>query len=391
MPGYPGATPRESLSDKIHDLAKAFSNTAGTLSNQYTSLNKATNGLLNGTNPWQGKGANAFSDSWQSFGKYMQSLEDSCNSTSRSLNKMANKISDIENQQAWAALLTIVGGVATVVSLAASIAQLGLDPFTDGLTAFFGTFTEQEGADVLGVSEDVTQADSQAATELQTIEDDLANSPEITGPAPTTPGEPDISPVSPQNLDNMTLSAKFDDAANNMTVQEWEQWIDDYTFDYTPPANEGMDGVEDMNGAPAVNGCAPSAVKMLLEDNGMQASDQQIMNAVGYNPASGSSAGNIANGMRQLGFPNATYNPGMTLNQLENETAQGKPVIVGLNLSTNPNVPNAGHAVVVDGFVDNPDLGTMVQIRDPYFVPPKSYMLPLQAFQGYWQFGGITY
>lgn len=50
-PFYHSSPLPESLSDHVLDLINAFSSAATVLSGQYTTLNKATNGLLDGTNP----------------------------------------------------------------------------------------------------------------------------------------------------------------------------------------------------------------------------------------------------------------------------------------------------------------------------------------------------
>src|SRR5262249_18037046 len=142
-----------SLADHLRDLANAFASAAGVLSQHYTDLNKATNGLLDGTYPWQGQGATSFSNTWQMFGKYMQELQKACEDTHNSLIKYANKLDDVEAEQAWNILLTIVGGILTIVSFAAAIAEFGLNPFVDGFTALIGTFTEQEGSDIVNVAE----------------------------------------------------------------------------------------------------------------------------------------------------------------------------------------------------------------------------------------------
>ncbi|MGH2506857.1 MAG: hypothetical protein ACRDHZ_05510, partial [Ktedonobacteraceae bacterium] len=91
----------ESLSDHIRDLAGAFASTASVLSEQYTNLNNATSGILDGTYPWLGQGATNFSDSWKLFGEYMQSLQKACEDTHNSLIKFAGKLDDFECQKEW--------------------------------------------------------------------------------------------------------------------------------------------------------------------------------------------------------------------------------------------------------------------------------------------------
>jgi uncharacterized protein YukE len=205
-----GSRPPESLSQKIQDLAIQFSNVAGVLSEQHDTLNNATNGLLDGTCPWQGKGASAFSDAWLAFGSYMTALQKSCEDTYMALHKLSGQIADAESQQAWDTLMTIVGGIATVISFAATISELGLNPLADGLLASTIGFTEQEGASVLNISEDITQADTTAATEFQMIESDLTASPTLAGNSSDVTGTPGA--ISPTNIDNMTTT---DDLTGN--------------------------------------------------------------------------------------------------------------------------------------------------------------------------------
>jgi len=69
-----GSRPPESLSQEIQDLANQFANVSGVLSEQYDTLNRATNGLLDGTFPWKGKGATAFFDSCQDLAQNSQEL-----------------------------------------------------------------------------------------------------------------------------------------------------------------------------------------------------------------------------------------------------------------------------------------------------------------------------
>lgn len=385
MPGYPNpyTKPPESLADHIRDLANAFASAAGVLSTQYTDLNKATKGLLNGTYPWKGQASNSFFNAWHGIGNYMQALQKSCEDTHNALAKFADKLDDIERQQAWDAFLTVVGGIMTVVSVAAAVAEWGANLGVDGIAGFFTTFTEREGSDMMNVAEDISQADSEAATELEKVEEDMTSSPALTGPDPEKPGSvPDA--ISPASLDEVTLKA-YDDVTN-MTSAKWGQWVDDYTFDYSPDGS--------LEGTGGSNPCSPSVAKMLLEDNRQPdqilPTDQQIENAIGYTPTEGAYPQNLANGLRQLGLRNATYNPNMTETELRNETNAGRPVIVGLNLNTDPTTRGLGHAIIVDKFTWT-DFGEMVCIRDPFFNPPRAYMMPLWAFQRVWQYGGITY
>jgi uncharacterized protein YukE len=206
MPAPPASFYRrsESLAEKVQDLANEFANMASVLSQQYTHLNKATNGLLDGTFPWKGKGANTFFETWQEFGIYMQQMQKSCEDTHATLTKLSGKIDDAETQQCWDILLTIAGGLLTIISFAAAIAEGGLNPFVDGFLGWAGSFTEGEGSSVLNVSEEITQADSTAAMELQTIEDELTTSPTLTGSSNALTVTPEG--ISPTNLDEMTLN-----------------------------------------------------------------------------------------------------------------------------------------------------------------------------------------
>lgn len=374
---------RESLADHIHDLANAFASVAGVLSQQYKDLNKATNGLLDDTYPWKGQASVAFFNAWQSFGKYMQAMQKSCEDTSNALNKYANQLSDIETQQGWDVLLTIAGGLLTIVSFAAMIGELGLNPFVDGFTAFIGTFTEQEGADVVNVSGEITQADTEAASELQQVENDMTSSPVLTGSVPETPGSlPDA--ISPASLDELTLQASIGD---DMTPGDWAQWVEDNEGKYTPPPGS-LNGI---GGSQYPNACGPSAVKMLLTSNGItNYSDQEITTGVGYTSENGTTLSGMANGMKQMGLNDAAYDPNMSLSELRTMANGGKPVLVGINLTTDPNLPPSPHTVVVDGIESTP-LGNVVEIRDPLWNPPRAYTIPLKDFAQVWQFGGITY
>src|SRR5579883_2288660 len=223
---------RESLADHIRDMANAFASTAKVLSQHYTDLNNATNGLLEGADAWKGQGSAAFLAAWQSFGKYMQAMQKSCEDTHTALIKFANKLDDIETEEAWNILLTIAGGIVTVISFAATIAELGLNPFVDSFTALVGTFTEQEGSDVVNISEETIQADSQAATELQQIEEQMTTSPAMAGSDPSSTGNIPNA-VSSSNLDDMTFGFNL----RNLTGDQWGQFIEEDGLPYYPSGN----------------------------------------------------------------------------------------------------------------------------------------------------------
>jgi uncharacterized protein YukE len=389
-----GSPPPESLADHIRDLANQFSTVAAVLADQYTSLNNATSGLLDGTYPWQGKGASSFFTTWENFGTYMQTLQQSCEATYNSLVKLSNKIEDVEGEEAWNFLLMVVGGIATVISFAAAIAELGLDPFVDGFTALLSTFTEQEGNDVANISEEITEADAETASELQEIEDDLTSSPEINaginGPSDDGAVPPALAPTQLDEMSGIGTKSIFDE----MTPDDWEEWVDNETAPYDPQGKSLAQMGPDADGEPYPQTCVPDCVKMLLDDNGnTQFSDQEIMDNLGYNPDTGVDDPNdIAAGMRKMGFPDAAYQPGMDDTQLQNLTSGGKPTIVIINQTTDPDAsnPTTPHAVIVDG-IEGSGPGAMVEIRDPFFNPPRAYQMPMWAFNQVWQFGGISY
>jgi uncharacterized protein YukE len=380
MPGiyYHGSPPPETPADHIADLANAFANASSVLAKHYHDLNKATNGLLDGTFPWQGLGADGFSYSWHIFGQYMQQLQKACDNASKTLTTFSNKLEDIEAEQAWNVLMMVAGGILTVISLAASIAEFGLNPFMDGLTALLGTFTEQEGSEVINVAEDITQADSEAAAELEEVDSELSNVPTLGGNDPSAPNMGNVSPLSPANIDEMLIGADADPD---------QQWFDYIKANYQPYNSEfHMDGVE----TDYINTCAPDVTKMLLADNGItNFSDQQIMDEVGYQPNEGTSPQGLANGLRQMGLTNAQYDPDMSEAQLQQLTnVEQKPVIVDINQT--PDDPQATwHAVIVDRISTD---GQWVYIRDPAWVPAQSYALPMSVFEKLWAGGGgISY
>jgi uncharacterized protein YukE len=214
-----GSRPPEALADHITDLANAFSNVADVLSQQYITLNNATNGLLDGTYPWQGQGAVSFADTWQQFGKYMQQLQKTCEDIYNSLIRFSQRLSDIETEQAWDFLLAVAGGILTIISFAAMIAELGLNPFIDGFFASIATFTEQDGNDVVTLSEDITQTDREAATELQMIEEELASSPTLVGSSNTVASTSDA--ISPANLNEMMQAIDDETGLSNSNPDEF--------------------------------------------------------------------------------------------------------------------------------------------------------------------------
>ncbi len=238
-----------------------------------------------------------------------------------------------------------------------------------------GTFTEQEGSNVVNISEEITQADTQAATELQVIEEEMTTSPALVGSEPSNPGSiPDA--VSPSNLDDMTFG--FD--MNKLTGDQWGQFIEEDGLPYFPSGN--MQGVRDLNGNVLPNSCMPSSIKMLLADNGIAASDQEIMSDIGYNPAAG---------MQQLGLPSAKFAQNMTVSDLENVATPNRPVIGLLKLGQAPGSNFDGHAVLVDGIGETDDGMKMVLIRDPYYNPPATYRISLAQFEKVWTHTGIIY
>lgn len=207
------APSRESLGDHMRDLASAFSEAASVLSYHYTTLDNGTKGLLDGINVWSGKGATGFSEAWYLFGQYMQTMQQAGEDTHNALIKYASKLDDIESQEGWDFLMTVVGGVLTIVSFAAAIAEMGLNPFVDGFLAFCAGFTEQDGAAVANTAEDITQADNETAIELQAIEDDLTVSPTLTGSTPNAGGP--ANAIAPLNLDEMLLTVAEDNTQSD--------------------------------------------------------------------------------------------------------------------------------------------------------------------------------
>src|SRR5262249_6479170 len=152
-----------------------------------------------------------------------------------------------------------------------------------------------------------------------------------------------------------------------------------------------MQGVTGPNGTPLANSCVPSSIKMLLADNGITASDQEIMNDIGYDPATGTYPQNAASGLRQLGLPSARFAQNMTVSDLENTATPTRPIIVGLRLGQAPGSDYDGHAVLVDGIGETDDGMTMVLIRDPYYTPPRAYRISLWQFEQVWDHSAITY
>ena len=365
----------ETLAGVIQDLADQFARVAKALADQYTILNGVSGGLLSGTSAWQGKGAQKFLQTWQSFGKYIQQLEKSSQDTSLSLNKLSGKISDMENQEGWNTLLMIAGGIGTLVSCAAMIGELGLNPLIDGLSASLSTFTEKEGANVSEVAEQITEDNTQAAGELQQIEADLSPSPKIL----------DIG--SSRGISSLLDFPHFETDTLYLIPEEWKAWVSKYTFEYTPAGS--LDSLDDYT----PNSCTLLATKMLLTDEGItRFSDEQIATNIQFDPATSTSTNNVATGLRSMGLTEATYVRDDDLAALQSQTDAGKPtpVVIRVSMSMGDNDWIETHMLLVDGFEDT-NLGKMVLIRDPYFSPPRAYMMPIWAFRQLWQSGWIRY
>lgn len=371
--GYP-ARPSESLAQLVQDAANQFENVAQVLGQQYDTLNNATSGLLSGTFPWTGLGSDSFASAWQNFGSYIQQLQQACQNTHDALSKLSNRISDVEGQQGWNILLTIIGGIATIISFAAMIAELGLDPFVDGFFGIVAKFTEQEGADVANVAEEITQADSEAASELEQIEADLTASPTINGSVGSVGNMPGAT--SPANLTEMMLA--IDDALGPEGKQLVENELGpgsdgdgafppDLRIPYDPP------GVFYQQMQPG--SCVAASSRMILEDFGIEMPESYIRDVMGVDAEDGGTIKNIPQGLQKLGLddPPYVYKENLTINDLETATKKG-PVVVSVKLSG-----GGFHALVVDSIQDG-----IVYIRDP---AGSTYGVPLQDFLNGWNNG----
>jgi hypothetical protein len=385
MPDLPGLTNRgsngyaqahESLAALIQDAADQFGNVANVLSEQYTALNNATNGLLDGTFPWTGQGSESFLQAWQLFGQYIQQLGQSCTDAQNSLNKMSSKIVDVENQEAWNWLLTIVGGILTVISFAAMISEFGLNPLADGFFALTSAFTEQEGADIVNAATDITEADTEAASELQQVEDELTNSPGMNTLSGNVPGSGGGLPqgISPINLNEMTL------AIDDELGPEGEKLIEQELG----PGSDG-DGVfpedqripYDPTGAfykqMQPGSCIAASSRMVLEDFDIEMPEAYVRDVMGVDSADGGTIKNIPQGFKELGLETPyVYQENLTIEQLTTAT-EDDPAIVSIK------VPGANgfHAVVVDSIQDGE-----VFIRDP---AGSSYGVSIQDFLNLWK------
>ena len=376
MPGYPINTGRrESLSDHLRDLAGQFSNMANVLGDQYANLDAATYGLLDGTFPWTGQGATAFGQSWQIFGQYIQQLQQGCADAAKSLNKFAQKMDDVEAQQAWDILLTIVGGLLTIISFAAAIAEFGLDPFVDGFTAFIAGFTEQEGADVVNVAEDITQADTEAAGELQQIEEDLTTIPTLSGSGVSAPGDLPGA-VSPANLDEMMVA--LDDELGSEGQQLLENELgpgSDGDGVFPPDLRIPYEPTEPFYQQMQPGSCVAASSRMVLADFGIDMPEAYVRDIMGVDAVDGGTIKNIPQGLQELGLNNPpyVYQENLTINDLAAATEDG-PAVVSLK------VPGGGfHAAVVDSIQNG-----IVYIRDPL---GSSYGVSIQDFLNLWNQG----
>jgi len=116
--------------------------------------------------------------------------------------------------------------------------------------------------------------------------------------------------------------------------------------------------------------CGIASVRMVLASEGinipeatLRAQSQNFPGA--YNPAEGTSMGNLSNLLRANGVSNASGpKSGQTVDTIRTATANGNPAIVHFN-----NPDGGGHFVVVDGVRTNSDGSRTMMVRDPW--PPN--------------------
>lgn len=162
--------------------------------------------------------------------------------------------------------------------------------------------------------------------------------------------------------------------------KSWAELARDYTVDYLSPY--------EVSRIPVENTCVGGCVQMTLRDRGIAVSWRELVKQYDFQSVKDKDFGKVRDALEQLGVPNAhLVRLRMALEDFKEDIAEGGPAIAFMR-----DTKDKGHAIVVDGFREDPHFGEMVLIRDPGFFPHgRTYMMPMDIFLDRWRQRAITF
>lgn len=266
----------------------------------------------------------------------------------------------------WQAVLTLGGDTFTGAGVGATIAT---NPY-----ALLGTG--------IGIGQVTTQAALGNPTTAQDAFNLLAFDTMAAGSAISADDFANPSTDDPYAGDSLA-TGKGDARSYNWNKDGEGAFNKDDTLPYQP------DGVKNARiGQNYEGSCASASSRIILNDNGVVVSEQEMMQAAGIDPIKGGYVRDLPGPIQDLGGPVGAYSDSYTIGDLEAATANGQSAIVSVNPT------GFTHALVVDGVI-NTDAGPMVLIRDPlpygFQNSGSAYMVPLDVFEKAWSGKGIFF
>ncbi len=166
------------IAEGLRKVATDCTNASHTLQQQGQQLDSTAQDLTVGTSKWAGKGSQSFLSAWSDYHRDTNKSCRELDQTAQALNKLAQaieenvqKIRDAQAQEAGSVFLT---GLLFV----ADVAQLGLDPLTDGATVAAGGADVAIAEEVTAAEEAIVEMDAQVSSELDEITSQIENSSE---------------------------------------------------------------------------------------------------------------------------------------------------------------------------------------------------------------------
>ncbi len=190
----------EAIAQDLRRVAGKYTSAVDTLQRQSQGLDGSAQDLTYGTQKWAGKGSQAFLNSWNQYHHDTQRSCDTLTQSATALNKLAKTIEDnvqaIRNAQAQATAGFILTGALVI----ADIAQLGLDPITDGATVASGGADAALVEEAQAAEEAIVEMDTEVSGELDQITSQIENS--------TEPG--DVNIPTGDSTDGLSVSTQGD-------------------------------------------------------------------------------------------------------------------------------------------------------------------------------------
>ncbi len=200
------------LADDLKTKSKTFSDAGKKILDQATALDSHARDLAENTTTWAGKGSQAFLNTWTHFHSDTINSVIALNATSQVLEKLAKKLDDyaqkIMDLQTQAALSML----ATAGLLAVDIAQLGLDPLTDGATVGTGAAATSAEEQIAEEESALATFDTEISAEIDSITNSIQNSSELDSLTLDETASSELSQIEDELLDEELQGQGFVDS-----------------------------------------------------------------------------------------------------------------------------------------------------------------------------------